>query len=213
MSAAETNTSICNIALVRAGATEIVDLETGSDKEAVICRRLFHPARRAALVLHHWNGAKRSVQLSQNADVTPVFYSYAFDLPEDFLRLISAHPSNDLTTACPYSLENANDVDADNVLMADSTTIYIRYIFDNTDVATLSQGFRDMFAFVLARDICGALQHSLSKHELTDKDFRRALNLAKSVDGMQDYPERLDEGSWMRSRFGPYGDRRNFTVE
>jgi hypothetical protein len=204
---AETPTSICNIALARCGATEISSFENDQSREAVLCRRLFHPARRMALVAHHWNGAKRAAQLTENTDVTPVFWSYAYDLPDDFLRMISVHPSNDLNSETPYALQNANDADADMVLMADANQIYVQYVFDNDDVTSLSQGFREVLNFVLARDLCMSLGKSTSKYELTNREYRRALTMAKSIDGMQDYPERLSDGTWLKSRYGLYTDK------
>lgn len=206
---AETSTSICNIALTRIGAKEITSVENDANREAVICRRLFHVARRTVLASHHWNGAKRSVQLTQiaAATVTPIFWSYAYTLPTDFIRVISVHHSDDLNATCDFTIENANDADADNVLMSDSNQIYIQYVFDNQDIGTLSQGFRDVLAFQLARDLCLALGKSTSKYELTNREYRRALTNAKSVDGFDDYPKRLPDGSWVTSRYGLYNDK------
>lgn len=209
MAAAETATSICNIALTRIGCKEITSLENDQDREAIYCRRLFHPARRSVLASHHWNGAKRSVQLTAiaAATITPIFWSYAFTLPTDMVRLISVHPSDDLNAGCPYAVENANDTDADSVLMSDSNQIYIQYVFDNTDLGTMGQGFRDVLGFVLARDLCMALGKSTNKFELTNQEYRRALTNGKSVDGFQNYPSRLAGGSWVQARYGMYSDQ------
>jgi hypothetical protein len=207
MRVAETATNICNIALTRIGAKEIESFENASDREAVLCRRIYHTSRRSVLASHHWNGAKRSVQLTENTSVTPVFWDYAYTLPSDFIRIISCHPSDDLNATCDFTIENANDDDADNVLMSASNQIYIQYVFDNTDLSTMSQGFRDVLAFQLARDLCLALGKSTSKFELTNREYRRALTNAKSVDGFDDYPQRLAEGSWVSSRYGLYNDK------
>jgi hypothetical protein len=204
---AETATGLCNIALARIGAKEITSLENDQNREGVLCRRLYHPARRAVLASHYWNGAKRSTSLSQNSSVTPVFWSYAYTLPTDFIRVISVHPSDDLNASCKYTIENANDSDADNVLLSDSNQIYVQYVFDNLDIPTLSQGFRDVLCFVLARDLCLALGKSANKFELTNAEYRRALTNAKSVDGFDDYPQRLADGSWVQSRYGLYSDK------
>lgn len=207
MRVADTPTNICNIALARIGAKEIASMENSADREAVLCRRFYHTARRSVLATHHWNGAKRSVQLSQNTSVTPIFWDYAYTLPTDFIRIISVHPSDDLNSTCDFTIENANDVDADNVLMSASNQIYIQYVYDNTDLSTMSQGFRDVLAFVLARDLCLALGKSTSKFELTNREYRRALTNAKSVDGFDDYPQKLADGSWVTTRFGLHNDK------
>ena len=205
--AAETPTSICNTALLRCGGKEITSLTDDNSKEAQLCRRLYHPARRKALASHHWNGAKRAVQLTVNSNITPIFWSYAFTLPTDMVRLITVHPSDSLNASIPYALQNANSTEADNVLLSDSNQIYIQYVFDNMDPNTLSEGFRDVLEFLLARDLCLGLSKSTNKFELTRDEFKRALTLAKSVDGFQDYPEERAQGSWVKARYGLYTDK------
>lgn len=205
--AAETPTTICNMALVRCGAKEITSFQDDVSREAQICRRLFHASRRTALASHHWNGAKRSVQLSENTAVTPVFFDYAFTLPTDLIRIISVHPSNDEDAWCDYDIEDANSTAAQVVLVTDSNQLYIKYVFDNTDLTTMSDGFRDVLVFVLARDICMSLGKSSQKYDLTDKQYRRALTIAKSIDGFQDRPQRIADGSWSTARWGKYTDK------
>lgn len=202
-----TPTSLCNVALRRIGAKSIKSLDTDHDREAEICRELYHDARRTVLSMHNWNAAKRAAQLTVNSDVTPTFWDYAFTLPDDYVRLISVHPSDDLNSIMEYSLQDANDSDADLVLMVDASTCYIQYIFDATDLNIMGQGFRDCLAFVLARDLASALDKSAALKTLTAGEMRRALLLAKSVDGMEEYPERLAEGSWVKARSGLRTDR------
>lgn len=205
--AAETPTTISNMALVRCGAKEITSFEDDVSREASICRRLFHPARRTMLSQHHWNGAVRAVQLSENTSITPVFWNNAYTLPTDLLRIVSVHPSDDPDAQVPYAIQNANSTAADNILVTDSEQIYIKYVFDNTDLATLSDGFREALTFLLARDICMSLGKSPTKYGLTNAEYKRALTMAKSVDGFQEYPEKLAEGSWVMSRYGKYTDK------
>jgi hypothetical protein len=195
------------MALTRCGAKELTSFEDDDSREAIMCRRLFHAARRTALSQAHWNGAKRAVQLSQNSSITPVFWSYAYTLPTDLLRIISVHPSDDLNAGTPYALQNANSTAADNILVSDSNQIYIMYVFDNTDLTTLSDGFREVLTFVLARDLCLALGKSAQKFDLTNQEYRRMLTMAKSIDGIQDYPDRLADGSWIKARYGLYTDK------
>lgn len=205
--AAETPTTISNMALTRCGAKEITSFEDDVSREAQMVRRLFHAARRTALAQHHWSGATRDVQLSQNSNITPVFWEYAFTLPTDMLRLISVHPSNDPEAMCEYSVQNANSTEADNVLLTDSNQIYIRYVFDNTDLTTMSDGFREVLTFVLARDLCMSLGKSAQKYDLTNREYRRALTMGKQIDGFQKEPTRIADGSWVMSRYGKYTDK------
>lgn len=205
-----TPTAICNVALRRIGAKSTVSMEDGTDKEAVLCRQLFHPSRRYLLSLHEWNFAKRTAQLTADSDIissTVSQWAFGYPLPDDYIRLLSVHPSNDPNAVCDYSLQNANHADADTVILCNSNQVFINYIFDNCDPNTFSEGFRDLLCFVLSRDLASALAKTAALRELTDKAYRRALLVAKSVDGMEEYPERMADGEWVKSRYGVYSDK------
>lgn len=201
-----TPTSICNIALRRIGAKRIGDFAQEESLEAEVCRDLYDPARRLALSLHYWNGAKRTAQLVEATSdgITPDFYTFAYTIPTDFIRLISLHPSNDLLSSVPYDFIKAGSKPV--IIACDSNEAWLQYVFDNTDMNSLSPGFHDMLAFVMCRDLAQALGKSAAAFEVGSKEYKRALSNAKSVDGMQNFPERLAQGSWIKSRFGRYTD-------
>lgn len=201
---AETPLSICNLALARITTAPIADFDNEQSRPAANCRLLFHPARRKALIDAKPNFARTAVQLTVDSGVTPVFWTYAFTLPTNFLALITAHPTNDLNTQTPYALEHI--AGKGQMLLTHSNQIYIRYIWDNTDITLASQGFRDVLSFVLARDLCPALNKSAADHELTEKAYRRQLVLCKNIEGQQAYPEKTAEGSWTRARGGVFAD-------
>lgn len=166
---------------------------------------MFHPARRMALSAYAWNHAMRSVALTRDDTVTPVFHAYAYTFPPDCVRLVSVHPSNEVKAMCEYAIENITDEDM--MIVSDSNQLYARYIFDNTDMTTASQGFRNVLAFVLARDLCQGLDKSASQYGLTEKEYRRTLMEAKSIEGQQKYPEVMSDGNWVKARFGRYTDK------
>lgn len=207
---AVTPTAVVNNALRIIGGRRIDAMETDQTKEAIVARDIYHAARRACLALHSWNGAVKSTSLSALASTTPTFYDSAYQVPDDLIRLLSVHPADDINTSVEYRLETiANDSGTrkDLAILTDvGTTIYIRYVWDQIDMGVLSQGFRDMFAFDLARRFAAAIGKTENKIDLSDKAYRRTLTIAKSIDGAQDYPERLDQGSWYKSRYGLYTD-------
>lgn len=72
-----------------------------------------------------WNFAARAVAISDNPSATPAFgFTYAFDIPTDFVRLIQVSAAE--TFGDPllyYHVEGA-------YIFADSTPIYLRYTSD-----------------------------------------------------------------------------------
>lgn len=193
-----TSTDIVNIALRRIGANRISSLENDSIKEAIAARDVYDEARRDLLNAHNWNFAIRRIQLTASATV-PVFgWDYAYILPEDFIRLISVHPHDNDEATVPYRLEYQTS--DDRIIVCNATTVYIRYIFDIQDPNVMSASFRDTLAWQMARELAAALSKSSSAAELADQSYRRALSRAKSIDGVEDYPDRMAEGSWLTER-------------
>ena len=207
-----TATQICNLALIEIGAATLTSFESDQTKEGKIARIIFHPCRRLALAHCGWNGAKKSAQLTQMEVTTPTFWTYAYEVPDDCVRILSIHAADDLYTVVPYELQyqtagSAAD-ETEYAVLANSNKLYIRYIWDQQDLGAMSPGFHDVFSFELARKFAGALAKSEAAKELTDKQLRRRLTIAKAIDGQEEYPERLAEGSWQSSRFGRYSEQR-----
>lgn len=193
-----TPTDIVNVALRRIGANRISSLENDAHKEAVVARDLYHDARRDVLNTHHWNFAIKRAALTVSATAPAFGWDYAFPLPTDFIRLISAHPTDNDDAQMAYKLEYQSS--DDRVLLTDSSTVYIKYIWDLEDANLFSAVFRDALAFRLARDFAGALSKSSAAAELADVGYRKALSRAKSIDGIEDWPERMAEGNWVNAR-------------
>ena len=193
-----TPTDIVNIALRRCGANRISNLASDASKEGVVARDLYDEARRDLLASHNWNFAVRRASLTVLATEPSFGWDYAYTLPEQFIRLISVHPDDDDDSIIPYKLESMDS--EDRVLLCNATTVYIRYIFDEQDPVAMSSGFRDTLAWRLARDFAAALSKSTASAELAEKMHRMTLSRAKSIEGIEDYPERMAEGDWVTAR-------------
>lgn len=194
-----TQTDIANIGLRRIGANRLSNLTTDSSKEAVVVRDLFDEARRDVLGQHNWNFAIKRASLTAS-DTDPTFgWDYTYPLPENFIRMISVHPIDSDTASVPYKLEfQTSD---DRVLLTDSNQIYIRYVFDQQDMNLAPASFVDSLAWRLARDLAFAMSKSASTAELAGRAYERALSKAKFIDGYEDYPENLADGTWLTSRY------------
>lgn len=194
-----TSTDIVNIGLRRCGANRISSLKNDTNKEAVAARDLYDEARRDLLNLHNWNFAVKRTQLTASASDPTFGWDYAYPLPDDFIRMVSVHPHDDDESTIEYRLEfQSSD---DRVLVTNSNQIYIRYIFDMDDPNLMSAAFRDVLSWRMARELASALSKSTSAAEFADNNYRRSLSRAKSIDGVEDFPETMAEGDWMTARF------------
>lgn len=190
---------ICNVALARVGATRISNFENESTREAEVARDLYDEARKALLNAHTWNFAIKRAQLEASDTEPDSGYDYAYPLPDDFIRMIAVHPSDADTGIVEYRLEFQES--DDRVLLTNSNQVYIRYVWDIDDPNLMSALFRDALSWRLARDFAAALSKSTAAAQLAEEQYRHTLKQAKAVDGVEDYPDKMQDGSWITSRY------------
>jgi hypothetical protein len=97
---------------------------------------------------HWWRFARSRVELSQNTTDPDFEWAYAYDLPNDFLRMwLKPYEDNNTghdNTRYTYSMEGTQ-------LLSDETTMKIRYIKRVTDVPTFDPLFVEVLVLQLAR--------------------------------------------------------------
>lgn len=150
-----------------------------------------------------WNFAMRAVQIDASTSVTPAFgFSYAFDIPTDFVRLaaISAgeYFTNPLTR---YEFEGA-------YIYADVDPIYMRFVSDGADwgndLAKWPETFTLWAGTWLGLQIAPRLINEV-KLEALEKRTRRLLMDARSKDASQEPVRFAPLSSWARARYGKTG--------
>lgn len=110
-------TDLCNHALGRLGHQLISNIVTDQTPHAAYCRLYLGAVIEEILGQFDWNGASRRIQLAESAE-SPVFgFAHAYQLPADFLRLVSAE-----TDAEPYKVEGDR-------LLTDAEEVYLVYVF------------------------------------------------------------------------------------
>lgn len=121
--------------------------------------------------------------------IIPLYgFSYAHTLPADCLRVIGTE--DDIA----YQVENG-------LLLCDSATVNIKYIYFNETVTAYSQNFIGVFALRLAYELAYSESGSAEMRQILAADDERKLNKSKAVDG-QESPVQKDEedGSWIDAR-------------
>lgn len=87
--------------------------------------------------------AQKVATLSESSDTNTTQYSYIYDLPSDYLRVIEVLDSD------YYRYDAFYYVEGQHIFMNYSPGI-IRYVYDNSDTTTWDADFVELFALLLA---------------------------------------------------------------
>lgn len=204
-----TETELVNSALRKIGGKRITSIDEAVGS-AGIASDILTNERDELLASTTWNFAVTRAALAA-LSVAPIFeFDYAFALPSDCLRLISVTDNDGGTGAVEYKLESVEQADASFVtcILTAVSQVWIRYVRKVTDVSLMSPGFREVLILRMAKIFAISIARSNPLYQGIDAELTRALSSAKSADSMQDYPDRMQEGSWATSR-RRYGWSRN----
>ena len=129
----------------------------------------------------------------------------AYEVPDDFLRVVSVHPSDSDNASISYRLEHLSlPGGVKRVIQVKmDTRLYLRYVADLQDYNLMSATFRNALSWRLARDFAMTIGgRPQNFFDFVDKNYRSELSKAKAVDGVEDWPEPLGIGSWTSARAG-----------
>ena len=187
---------ICNAGLqLIKNSKQITSLEQGT-KEANACEIVFDELRDAMLELHNWNFATKRAKLAQLAD-TPAFeFDYGYQLPSDFLRVVSCHNNATGRDRIVYKIEGGQ-------INADVQNMYLRYIARVEDPNLMPATFRLALSKLLASRLAVTIANSEKlSQQLYEQYIGEDLPTAKSSDSIQDFPDQLPESSCVAVRYG-----------
>jgi hypothetical protein len=192
------NTDIVNVALRALGGTRITSLTDGSNN-ANAANDVYEIVRDQVLRSHPWNFATMRTQLAELGS-TPAFgYDHQYALPSDWIRTISVHDNDAGLGGIDYKEETYS---GQRVILANSDAVYLRYVGRVTDPNLYPPDFLVALAVEIAMRLAPAIPNSVSAKEDLEREVKGILQGAKSVDAMNQAPERRPPGSWVQSRWG-----------
>lgn len=183
---------ICNSALIKLGASTIMSL-TDASKNAQLCNEQYEKVREDLLRAHPWNFATMRAKLARLATAPAFQFSYAYQLPADWLRTVSVHDNDGGAGAVAYRVEG-------RTLLSDAEDLYLRYVGGVDDPNEMPVSFREVLAWRLAGDLSQAVTQSTTVQETMLRGFDRAMVAARSVDAIEDFPEQPPESAWVTGR-------------
>lgn len=183
-------TALASRALVRIGASPINSFEDDT-AEAEIATILFDSAQDALLSSYPWSFATGQIALPQLEDSPLADYQYAFQLPLDFLRALSAG-NGGRGKGLEFRIHR-------NTLHANVPDVILTYIFRPNE-GELPPFFEQALITRLSAEFCIPLTENTSRSETLYKLATQEFINAKRIDAQQDTPARIDDFSLINAR-------------
>lgn len=185
-----TNISICSKALLKIGASGITSFEDGT-AEAEVAGSLYPYIRDALISSYPWSFALAQTKLAR-LDETPVAdFSYAYLLPSDFLRIVSAGCGNK-SRGLSYRIVR-------ECLYSNLPQINLTYL-RRPDEDSFPAYFCEALINKLAYEFCIPLTESSTRAEFLSKIAEDSISRARSVDAQQSTPSCFEDFSLVEVR-------------
>ncbi|MCW8915049.1 MAG: hypothetical protein OQK24_04255 [Magnetovibrio sp.] len=174
--------ALCSRALLKTGCRSISSFEDGT-AEAEIAGNLYAPIRDVLLSYHPWSFASAQVTLPRLQAKPLADYEYAFQLPSDFLRALSAGAGRG--RGLEYRIQERR-------LHTNASEVVLTYIF-RPEETEFPPFFDQALIARLAAEFCIPLTDSTTRSEklygIADVELKRA----KMTDSMQDTPNAIED--------------------
>lgn len=180
--------------------------DTGESRQAL--DEAYDDALQYCLEQGQFNFAARTVALEDTVAIDPQFgYTYVFEKPSDFVRLMRISASGDLVD---HPLQDF--MDEGNYFHASVDPLYIQYVSNHAsyglDLTLWPQSFAKAVAAYLAMDIGPRLTSATEADKKRwDEGFKMKLRDARSKDAMGQASRRPPPGRLTESRWGMRGER------
>lgn len=191
---------IANMALGEVGSQSITTLDEATTP-AVTCKRFIYQAIREVLQSSKWKCARVQAELGQLTDEPSFDWAYAYQLPADYVRLVSF---NEVESG--EQLQDMFEVQG-NTLLTDETTASIVYVRDlsyvGNDVGLMPALLVKACYINLASKIAWPIQQSRTLKESLEQTAEVALRKAKAADSREEFRPLTDPAAgsrWIASR-------------
>ena len=187
-----TKLDVVNRALQKLGAKRVTSL-TEDSKNARAVLTASEPVKLALLRDHVWSCAVKRASLAADATAPDWGRANCFTLPADFVRLAESYPEDNT---------NVNDwtIEGKKIYTDDSAPLYIRYVYDVTDITQLDFLFVELWASALAYELCEEITQSNTKKQLLEAEVEEILRKAKKANAIERVAQRPPEDPWVTAR-------------
>lgn len=213
MSRPNSSVDICNLSLDHLKQTPINSITTPLTTAEYVMARWYDAERQSALRAHPWKFATKRVLLTPDPLTSPPFgFTYAYDLPVDYIRKVTIGDDYLGDLRGTHVIENGQILTPSGSSAAfpnlagtdpaDGTTLFLRYVCDCTNVNKMDSLFITYFSLRLALRVSTKFAISAAlKKELKD-DLKDADTEAKSVNGQDAPVRRIQQSKILTKRRG-----------
>jgi len=187
---AYTKIDLCSRALVKLGAKAIASFNEAT-AEAEACVQLYEPTVESLLAAYPWRFALEKAKLARLVANPTADYQYAYQLPNDCVRVLSAGNSAK-SQGLHYKIVG-------DTLHTNAEDVVISYI-SRPDESSFPPFFSNALIAKLAAELCLPLTESTTR---TDYMYARAeeeFKMAKLTDSQQDVPSCFQDFSLIEVR-------------
>ena len=182
--------NICSQALLKIGASSITSFEDGT-AEAEISANLYSQIRDSLLSSYPWSFAIMQTKLARLEQTPLADYRYAYLLPSDFLRVISAG-NGSRGRGTEYKIVK-------DCLYSNHQQINLTYIYRPLE-NNFPAYFCEALINKLAYEFCIPLTESSTRAEFLSKIAEDSISRARSVDAQQSTPSCFEDFSLVEVR-------------
>lgn len=187
--------SICSAALLELGSRPINDFDEATEG-ARLCSNMWPILRDNTLRLHPWNFAKRRVKLSPTRTQPAFGYARAFNLPSDYLRLISVNGAVAYKGNWPegYAIENGQ-------ILTDAESLELLYVYRSEEPINWDSEFVRLMVLTMKKALAYPITRDSGVKNDAEQEWAIALRLAKTSNGMEQPPQEFNGGAFMGARY------------
>ena len=185
-----TSIDICSHALVKLGANSISSFQEETT-EAHIAKQLYDMVLDSLLSSYPWRFALKQTSLARLTDTPKADYQYAFALPNDCIRILSAGQTN--------RGKGLNYRIAQQQLHTNSPSVVLTYLCRPNE-ADFPAFFVEALVAKLAAEFCLPLTESTTRTDYLKKQATETLQTARLTDSQQSVPEQFQDFSLIEVR-------------
>ena len=175
---AQSAISLCSKALIKLGAQPIVSFYENT-AEAQVALQLYEQTRDALLSSYPWRFATSQVRLNRLNNTPTADYTYSYQLPNDFLRALSAGTGKQ-GRGLNYRIVK-------RTLQCNAPEVILTYIYNPTE-ENFPPFFDQVLISRLAAEFCLPLTENTSRAQMLEKSASDSFMLAKLIDSQQSAP-------------------------
>lgn len=177
--------ALCSRALIRIGAAPITSFNDGT-AESEIAGALYSSTRDALLSAYGWSFASGQVALTQLTTDPLADYSFAYQLPNDYLRAVSAGTGT-RGRGLNYRI-------ARGALHTNASAVVLTYIF-RPDESEFLPYFDQALIARLSAEFTIPVTESTSRAEAHFRIAEKEYERARQIDAQQDTPNKIENFS------------------